>query len=465
MVTRISMLRFGREIKSEEFALALRSIEEAHHPLLISSANRAYFSALGVDPQDAQRFGGFRATGSRRFLEGDLVPAEDWREVVYVGMVEEFDPIEPGKGRVRLGQSRGPAKRFLEIGNISASGSSQLLKALCQPVALALNAKPESDETWTSLSWTNPGFDELLALSATFEPASFSPDQIAAAKTLKDTNLWKLAASVKASGGMLVKAFQKQFGSTEQDLSMLQTAGLVQKEHVVICKRTSGLVNRVPSRELLERLDEQGVRCGSCGRSLTDERLDELIAPTELGKQLLDHGRWMAALLIEELDRLGIPRDKVLLEFRESSEEVDAFIDIDGSLVMIELKDKEFSMGHAYPLSGRIAMYHPKHVLIVSRDKVAPDVRSYFERTKPEARLSYVEELSMLPQELETLINLARSSKVETLLEYFNPLTLGVDIPKLVASKLGVTLPKKEQKFQLGVPISTEYSNFFVANS
>jgi|GEM_PF-4608832 len=365
MVTRISMLRFGREIRPEEFARALRTIEEDHHPLL----------------------------------------------------------------------------------------------------ALALNAKPESDETWITLSWANPGFDELLSISAAFEPASFSPDQVAAAKTLKDINLWKLATSVKASGGVPLKSLQQQLGSTEQGLRLLQTAGLVQKEHVVICKRTSGLVNRLPSRELLERLDEQGVRCGSCGRLLTDERLDELIAPTDLGKQLLDHGRWMAAVLIEELDRLGIPREKVLLEFRESSEEVDAFVDIDGSLVMIELKDKEFSMGHAYPLSGRIAMYHPKYVLIVSRDKVAPDVRSYFERTKPEARLSYVEELTALPQELEILANLARSSKVETLLEYFNPLTLGVDIPRLVASKLGITLPKKEQMLSLGAPIHTDFTNFFVANS
>ena len=49
------------------------------------------------------------------------------------------------------------------------------------------------------------------------------------------------------------------------------------------------------------------------------------------------------------LEKLGIPRDRILLNLQEGAEEIDSFVDVDGSLLMFELKDSEFSMGHAYP--------------------------------------------------------------------------------------------------------------------
>lgn len=225
----------------------------------------------------------------------------------------------------------------------------------------------------------------------------------------------------------------------------MEDAHLLRKEFVVICKATSRLLNRLASPDGLKQLDEQGVVCASCGRRLSEERLERLLSPTELAKSLLDHSRWMAAILLDSLHSLGVSSDRVLLEFREGNEEVDAFVDIDGSLAMVELKDKEFSMGHAYPLSGRIAMYHPEYVVIVTSERVAPEVRDYFQRIKPEARLSYVEGFDSLQGELKGIVDMARGQKAAVLLERFNPLTIGVDIPTLIGTKLGISLPSRER--------------------
>jgi hypothetical protein len=54
--------------------------------------------------------------------------------------------------------------------------------------------------------------------------------------------------------------------------------------------------------------------------------------------------------------------------------------------MMYELKDNEFSMGHAYPFGGRIGLYKPDIALIVSTKGVAPEVKEYFNRVKPNSR-------------------------------------------------------------------------------
>ena len=160
----------------------------------------------------------------------------------------------------------------------------------------------------------------------------------------------------------------------------------------------------------------------------------------------------MSIILLDRLRNLGILPDRVLLEFREGDEEVDAFVDVDGSLLLLELKDNEFSMGHAYPLPGRIAMYHPDHVLIVTSERVANEVRDYFGRIKPETKLTYAEGLDALPAHLEDALDSARAKKAKVLLERYTPRTIGVNIPALVGVKLGIKIPQDAETSWLTGP-------------
>jgi len=188
-------------------------------------------------------------------------------------------------------------------------------------------------------------------------------------------------------------------------------------------------------------MDRRAVLCAHCGKKVSEERVEELLVPTELAKGLLDHSKWMAVVLSQILQQLGVGLDRVILEFQEGTEEVDAFVDVEGSLVMIELKDKEFSIRQAHPLPGRIAMYHPKHVVIVTSDKIAPDVREYFDRIEPEAQLTYVEGVASLRPALDGIVDSIRTERTIAVLERFNPLTLGVDMRVHILEKIGLTVP------------------------
>jgi hypothetical protein len=443
MAVRVIMRRYGPEIGEGQYEAVLDAISAAGLRLMISSANSAYFAALGVDPSELKTADGPTVAGARRYLEGDLVPASDWSEVAYVGLYREVSGEPPPRMPTRAAGVE-TSKYYLEAGAVTRSGESGVLRAICEAASRVLRSESGGGNGWSPLAWSNKKFDDLLAQGA-FQQAAFSQGQTSASTLLLSKDLWKLTAAVKASGGMLIKTFQ-QMGGTDTQVAELESAGLLRKEHVLICRATSALLNRFPAKDVLGVLDNQGVRCASCGRPLSEERADEMLVQTDLARDLLDHSRWMAILFVEAVKKLGVPEGRILLEFQDGGEEVDAFVDVDGDLLMAELKDKEFSMGHAYPLSGRIAMYHPDHVLIVARDGVAPEVKNYFARIKPEARLAYVEDLGQLDAELESAANAIRSAKALTLLEYFDPLTLGSGIARLVVSKLGLPVEKRRRR-------------------
>ena len=99
------------------------------------------------------------------------------------------------------------------------------------------------------------------------------------------------------------------------------------------------------------------------------------------------------------------------------------FVDFDARLIMFELKDNEFSMGHAYSFGARLAINKPEYAIIVATKGVAPDVRHHFERIQPEARIIYIEGLDDLQPAVASVIASIRSESAFQLLARFEPLT------------------------------------------
>jgi hypothetical protein len=185
---------------------------------------------------------------------------------------------------------------------------------------------------------------------------------------------------------------------------------------VVICKRSSSQVLRVESAKALSTLSAEGVKC-SCGAQLTDERLEEAIDLTDLGRKLLAGSWWMSILLVEQLHSLGIPYSDMLVEQKDGSEEIDCFANLSGWLCLFELKDKEFSLGHAYSFGAKIGLYGPNRGVIVTTAYVGGDVKEHFRKsqtadrqrarfgnTRQMTKMLYIEGIENLRRSLEGLI-------------------------------------------------------------
>ncbi|MFX1284973.1 MAG: hypothetical protein ACFFB5_15030 [Promethearchaeota archaeon] len=430
--------------------------EEGFNPL-ISKAEKRFFETFGVEESDLK-------TRKMRDLEIDFI----YRSYSLFRYYKEslnpiigdlyYTPNEHGflyilvnkEEEERKGDSKDEkGKYFLEVGCLKVDESPDQLENLLNSLNIILN---DLDLTfaWEELQTVNQKFEGLSNSEETrFIPSNnISEDDLELSIYLENPSIRHLALLIKRSGGILATDLEKKAGreveEVQEIIKELTKVNLLSQEYVVICNKTSNQINRVQSKDSIEKMTQMGVLC-SCGNPISEERIETLFSPTDDLKRMLDHSYWMTAKLVRVLIELGIPRDKILLNLLEGTEEIDAFIDLEGTLLMFELKDNEFSMGHAYPFGGRIGLYKPDYAIIVSTKKIAPEVQEYFARVKPGAEIIYVENLEELNPKLNQILEIITTKIAIKVISKFDNFGIRQPISDLLLLRADIN-PKTYEK-------------------
>ena len=111
----------------------------------------------------------------------------------------------------------------------------------------------------------------------------------------------------------------------------------------------------------------------ACGRPLNEERVDQVIMPTDRATALNDKGRWMIALATAILPKLGISREQVIIE--SSPQGTDIVLDLSGDLVLVVLKDREFNLADAYAFNAKVSRIKAAEGVIVSNEGLSGDAK------------------------------------------------------------------------------------------
>lgn len=457
--------RTAFEGAADEFDKIVKSLEQKGYAPLISQAKERFLEPFlaGTDTESRQAF---IKLSSRRVSEltvmdpfyrrrihaREELPATSELylsksgDILYTALVLPQPPRSLRDTRatpVRVKTKQGHTKAYFEAGYIGQDAnlhSFELFVALLTELLKGQGSAPD----WKSRKWISPKFLRIAeSKDKEFVSGSkLSPKDLEMASQFEDSANRSLALVVKTSGGILASDLAKKSGTKPDEvrkrIETLIGTGFVAREYVVICRKTSNQINRCESKEALEQLDKMGVRC-SCGRPLSGERVEELFVPTSNLKQMLDQSYWMTARLVQALAKVNIREERVLLGIREGSEEVDAFVDLDGRLLMFELKDDEFSMGHAYPFGGRIGLYNPDVAAIVSTKGIDTEVKEYFKRIRPGAQIIYIDELKELPLKIQDLADLIRSENAMQVLAQFDPMaSVSLRLSTLMARRIGI---------------------------
>lgn len=220
------------------------------------------------------------------------------------------------------------------------------------------------------------------------------PEERAAAAVLRDKSARTLAVAIKSSGGLLLHDLARQLPTADRDRTdelqtLLRTARLIQSEVVAVCTKTQAQTARAASQALLTEMSAQGLRC-ACGRPIAEERIEEALTPTDLGRSLLDKSRWLTILVVAELEAVGVPLNNILIEQQLGGDEIDCIANISGELVLFELKDKDFNLGNAYSFGAKIGIIRPSYSVIVSTEKIGNDAKDHFQRTGLARRTRFV---------------------------------------------------------------------------
>jgi len=446
--------------KRDELKRIIGALEEAGFVPLIHQAKQRFVEVFGEsdqaklsvdgDPMMRNLYSEFRLMTRLRhrsrvgrqaggLLAGDLFFSQTGNGILYLGLMVP----EASLRTRRLEES------YLEAGYVGDEKGRECLDSFLSATSGALQEVDVSPD-WRPSAPDCPQFEELARSEDTefLRGTELSDEDLARASHLESPSRRSFARVVKRSGGVLESDLIRQAdGGTaeaQQQIEELVEAGLVEEQYVVICRKTSNQINRVKSKAAIAQMSELQVLC-SCGAPIADERVEVLFSPTQSLQRMLDHSYWMTARLVQVLTDLDVPRDRILLDLREGPEEVDAFVDLCGSLLMFELKDNEFSMGHAYPFAGRIGLYKPDLAVIVCTNGVAPDVKAYFEAVKPEAQLVYVGQLDQLPSTIGDLARRIRSERAYLILSMFDQMALvATPLSRILVQRIGLEAPPTE---------------------
>src|SRR5207248_3091696 len=155
-------------------------------------------------------------------------------------------------------------------------------------------------------------------------------------------------------------------------LGELRSLGLIQSEYVIVCSRTGNAVLRTDHPNKLQKMAPDWMKC-ACGRPLNEERVDQVIMPTDRATALNDKGRWMTTLATAILPKLGISREQVIIDSSPSG--TDIVLDLSGDLVMVVLKDREFNLADAYAFNAKVSRIKAAEGVIVSNEGLSGDAK------------------------------------------------------------------------------------------
>jgi hypothetical protein len=183
---------------------------------------------------------------------------------------------------------------------------------------------------------------------------------------ISDTKIKDILIEFNKKGNILLSDFlaemsQEDKETAERKLNFLSGQGLLDKNLVVICKKTNQWWNMtVPSLDMLSELEKSGVTCTSCGAKITDERVDSLFRISQTGSKLVTGSYWMVGKVVEVLRKSGLRESEIFVDIGYNGEQIDILVLAFTKCLIFELKDREFGLGDAYKFHGKVSRIREK---------------------------------------------------------------------------------------------------------
>jgi hypothetical protein len=177
--------------------------------------------------------------------------------------------------------------------------------------------------------------------------------------------------------------------SLEHKLNFLSGKGLLEKNLIVICNKTNQWWNMtIPSKEMLKELEKSGIKCSSCGASITEERIDNLYKISEKGAQLVNGSYWMVGRVVDTLQKLGIRNKDIFADILYEGDQIDLLALSMVHWLVFELKDREFGLGDAYKFHGKVSRLRQKASdpivpIVITTKTIAAEARKLLSEVGP----------------------------------------------------------------------------------
>ncbi len=139
-------------------------------------------------------------------------------------------------------------------------------------------------------------------------------DRIRAATILEDAGariFLRRAKEAHVEGYAAKLLVGDTMSSYASSIDRLADAGLVGREVQVSCRKTGHALFKLPTAHALAVVTVSDATCSECGSPVADEKVEEVVAPTQLASSLLEDGSWLVSRLHHLLREQGVPEREI----------------------------------------------------------------------------------------------------------------------------------------------------------
>jgi hypothetical protein len=243
------------------------------------------------------------------------------------------------------------------------------LDSFCHAVSLcladvrgSLRGSGSDEETTQLTAWrqdwstaVHQGFMRFIARQDAdslykFTRTEWASERVRGAALLEDDYTRYFLRCVREAAGEGYAVNLKTAGTNAPAEFLINTlieAGLLRREVSISCRRTEHMLFSIPSSDALATLTISEARCSECGSKIVDEKIEEVVAPTQLANGLLEDGAWLVNRLRVILREFGVPDSEIALEPPTVEGEARLMVNVCGEPFLLVLRDGDLTPAFA----------------------------------------------------------------------------------------------------------------------
>ena len=127
----------------------------------------------------------------------------------------------------------------------------------------------------------------------------------------------------------------------------LENVGLVEREVQISCRKTGHALFRLPNANALAVVTVSDATCSECGSPVADEKVEEVIAPTQLASSLLEDGSWLVSRLHFILREMGVRESEIAVGPSDGSGHGQMMVNLCGESFLLVTRDGDLTPAFA----------------------------------------------------------------------------------------------------------------------
>lgn len=221
---------------------------------------------------------------------------------------------------------------------------------------------------------------EPTAETATAAPVEVTGEVARAAEVLDDVGARRLLRRIREShaDGSVAELLSSLKGRTESEalIGRLADTRLLRREVVISCRQVGRPLFRLPSPDALSVITASNAICSECGANIADEKIEELVVPTDVAATLLEDGSWLSRRLHALLLQLGLPKKQIIMGPISTDGEAYMMVNVCHELFLFVLKDGDIIGAHARHALGKQDEMDASHLIVVATGKIQDEART-----------------------------------------------------------------------------------------